>query len=498
MSKFVKIIFSAAFTVGVWLFWWLLYPQALGLQEQNQLFLWTGGYLGERLCVAGGLADWLSECLVQFYYIPWLGALLLAGVFLLLQTLVWKTACAVRGQVPGEWYPLSFIPSLLLLVHMGDHDVLLSFALALVLMLVCCLGYARRPGHRVLWLVAVPALYWLAGPVMWGFVVFAIASAFIGGIDGRKLLTALGTLAAGLATAVVLRYTLLVQYPPVSVCLAGINYYRMPLQLPALQVVTAAFAVIVPIVMALLPSLRKGLPASVALQTAVLVAATVLGIAKAYDKDTYEIIAYDQLVRQEQWEKVIARAEKYQPHSDVGCVSVNLALFMTGRIDELLNFYQCGTQGLLMPRVRDYISNVSTGEAFWRLGMVNSALRYAFDTQESTINNRKSGRAMCRIAECQIVNGRYKVASKYLDILERSTFYRGWAIEHEKYLGDDDAVLSDPIYGYLRTVKFENDFLYYYDEMDKMLAILYNQNRSNIMAAHYYVAYRKLQGGGAQ
>lgn len=497
MKKYTKITISALFGIAIWLFWWLAYPQALGLQEQNQLFLFTWDYLAERLSVAGGLADWISEFIVQFYYIPWLGALLLAGVFVLIQRLLWKVSEALRaGQ--DEWYPLSFIPSLLLLVHMGDHDVLLSYGVALVLVLLACLIYVHLPNHGTYEMLAVPVLYWLAGPVMWVFVIVTILVSIVReGLKPATLMFAGLGVAFGVGWVVLARYTLLTQYPPKSI-IWGINYYRMPLVLPALQV-------IIPLVTALLPVIIASLPKAVhpimtsSILGVILVGATSLGVCKSFDKDTYEIIAYDQLVRQEQWDKVIKRAEKYQPKSDIGCVAVNLSLFMSNRIEDMFDFYQCGTRGLLMPRVRDYISNVATGEAFWRLGMVNSALRYAFDTQESTINNRKSGRAMKRIAECQIVNGRYQVASKYLDILKHSLFYRGWALDHERFLGDEESIAADPIYNYLRTVKFEDDFLYLYDEMDKMLAILYNQNHSNVMAGYYFMAYRQLaEQGGAQ
>lgn len=125
--------------------------------------------------------------------------------------------------------------------------------------------------------------------------------------------------------------------------------------------------------------------------------------------------------------------------------------------------------------------------------MINESLRYAFDTQESLINNRKSGRWMSRMAECQILNGRYDVAEKYLDILSNSLFYRKWAEEKRQFLRNDDAIASDPIYAYLESVRYQNDFLYYYPEMDKMLAILYSQNRNNVLAAWYYQAWIALK-----
>ena len=65
-----------AFGIAVFLFWILGYPEALCYQVQNQLFLWAGDYFVHDQSVDGGLADYLSEFLVQFYYLPALGAAL--------------------------------------------------------------------------------------------------------------------------------------------------------------------------------------------------------------------------------------------------------------------------------------------------------------------------------------------------------------------------------------------------------------------------------------
>lgn len=110
--------------IGVLLFWGLGYPHALSW-EQYQLFLWTTDYFRERVSVAGGLADWLGEFITQFYY--YLGkAVLLAILYMLLQQLVAKL-------LPSSFYLLSFVVPILLWWHVGNVSVLLSYAVALVL-----------------------------------------------------------------------------------------------------------------------------------------------------------------------------------------------------------------------------------------------------------------------------------------------------------------------------------------------------------------------------
>lgn len=45
----------------------------------------------------------------------------------------------------------------------------------------------------------------------------------------------------------------------------------------------------------------------------------------------------------------------------------------------MFDFYQSGDDALIMPRMRDLTSNLPSAEAYYRLGLVNSAQRYMFD-----------------------------------------------------------------------------------------------------------------------
>jgi hypothetical protein len=135
-----------------------------------------------------------------------------------------------------------------------------------------------------------------------------------------------------------------------------------------------------------------------------------------------------------------------------------------------------------------------SAEAFWHLGMVNSAQRYMFDTQESILNAKKSGRCTKRIAECMIVNGHYKPAAKQLGLLKHSLFYRQWAKEAETYLGKEDKINAHPVWGKMRKLRYKNDFLYNYDEIDKMFGQLFIGNTDNKMALDYMLAQMLLNG----
>ncbi len=52
---------------------------------------------------------------------------------------------------------------------------------------------------------------------------------------------------------------------------------------------------------------------------------------------------------------------------------------------------------------------------------------------------------------------------------------------------------ADPVYGYIRQVRFKDDFITFYDGLDLMMAVLYNQNKNNFMAAQYYTVWQRLK-----
>ena len=131
MRNYFRAITTILLGVAVWLFWGLGYPEALNYQEQNQLWLTTGDYFRERMAVPGGLADYVSEFLVQFYYVPWLGALLIGVVYAAMQWLMWMT---VR-RWDKTAFPITFLLPLLMLWHQGDIDTLLSLPVAITMAL---------------------------------------------------------------------------------------------------------------------------------------------------------------------------------------------------------------------------------------------------------------------------------------------------------------------------------------------------------------------------
>ncbi len=516
IHKYLQGILSLLFAVAVALFWAFPYRCALSYQEQYQLFLFTPSYFTERISVPGGLADYAAEFITQFYYVYAIGAILLALVFFCLQRLTW--VLMRRSGVSQSWYLLSFIPAVALWALMGNENVLLSFAIALLGMEELMFHYVIVRDHSRGWvapavylLIAVPVGYWLFGPVVIGVALSATYNPYrpygtsqtlperAVKSNSQTLLTPYGWVLLSVLyfVAIVWLCGLFLQYPYYKL-FGGINYFRYPGIIPVMQWIVAALFALLPLVVSYLPRLegKKAVRAEIA-QLTIIMLATVPLLHFSFDRATYELIDYDYLVRTHQWQRIMEKAGKRQASSPMSVSCVNLALAMQGQLcDRLFEFYQNGAEGLFPTFTRDMTSPLPTAEAFYQLGMVNDAERYAFEAQEAIPNYRKSGRLTRRIAQCEIINGNYAVAAKYLRMLESSLFYRQWAKSQERFLYNSAAVKADPEYGRLGDIRIKrHDYLFSDQEMDQMLGLLLVDNKKydNRMAYEYLIAYELLQ-----
>ena len=467
LSKHADLLLTLVFGLAVFLFWKLRYPFALTYQEQFQFFLFDGDYFAERMAEPGGLARYVAEFLVQFYNGVTIGAAILAVLFMAIQLLTWQL---MKKSCDGSWYPQSFLPPLMLWYAMGDENVMLTYTVALIMAMAMALILERFKESGVnkwIWwgclIIAIPLLYWLIGPMVL-FVAIAVMP-----------LSVLYAAACIFLSARMLPF-------PLQRLLLGIDYYRFPETLPYILMA-------IPVVIFLLAYCTRFLPKAKSWMVgaaAVVVAVIGLMCGFGFEEKKYELIEYDYLVRIKDWNGIIAKADKQTPDLPMSVCATNLALAMTNQLGErAFDFYQRSSEGLLPPFERNFATTMLTGEAYFHLGLVNTAQRFAFEAMEAIPNYNKSARAVKRLAETNLINGQYEVARKYLRMLEKTIFYRPWAKRTMALLGDEQKIDTHPLYGTLRKYRLQEDFLFSDQELDKICGQLFLHNQQNQMAAQY-------------
>lgn len=488
LSKYPRLfsldmLVTVVLSLFIYFFWLLLFPQALSYQEQYQLFLWTGDYALESMKLPGGLACYVGEFFTQFYIYEVLGALILAVLFALLLSVI-KVNIVPKTSVNRAL--LACVPTLLVLMYMGDESVMLSYLIAMIVSLL--LAALMKKVNILYDLIVVPLIYWMIGPMVWLYLIIRIFS--VGKKDWWK---ALG-MVVYLVFIQLLTYNIVLKQWTLTDTFYGIGYYRQPTFYPLM----GFFAPAVVVFVVVMSKFKEPVNFGAKINNIILVLVSIVCAYQAYksfDKEKYELIKQDYLIRHERWDDVIRSAEKYCVPVNFWSESVNLSLAMTGQLSQrMFSFYQNGQDALIMPMVRDLTSNLPTMEAFYRLGMTNECLRYAFDLQESIPYGKRSGRLSKRIIECCLVSGRYDVAQKHLDLLKKSLFYSTWAKNTEKYVGNEAMIDTHPVYGKMRRNKFGVDFLFYYPELTKIFYHLFMSNTDNKMALEYMLGQALLEG----
>ncbi len=486
-QKYICTAFSAILFIGAFLFLWLWCPQYQTYQEQYHLFLFDSGYFTNGIREPGGLADYISEFIMQFCYIPVYGATLIA-LLLTVQQVLLGAAYTHGHESQLPLYCLCAVPGVLILGAFGDENNLLSYAtaLALVSCMIFISSYIRRDIIAVaISILSFLPLYWCAGPV-------ALLYPLCVALRRRSLLPGLVSLILCVALVFVAHRIWCRQYP-IEEMFMGLNYYRVSFMHPsvwyAVSAVVAALAV--------LSTFRLKIPTVAGgIASAAVIIFAVIYVPSCFDNAKSSILEYDMLVRQSRWTDIIAKAEKERPDDNFSLQALNLALAMTNQLnDRMFEFDQQGIESLISPAHLDNTSTLITSELLYRLPLTNAALSTTFDLQESIMNNRKSGRFMKRMAECMIIIGRYDVARKYIDMLSHSLFYSDWADEARNLLGNDDAVMNHPVYGPKRRMSFSHKEFYFMPEINKILTILALDSKGeNTLAWQYSNAANMLMG----
>ena len=477
LNKYHQLLATLVFGLCVFFFWRVRYPFALTYQEQLQMFLFDSGYFSGLMAEPGGLARYVAEFLVQFYNSMAIGATILALLMMLMQRLTWRLmGCQSH-------YFLSFLPAVLLWFTMGDESVKLTYVVALLMAmavswLMTIYINKVKPQRQTLvkaiaLFVLIPILYWLIGPMVVFVALYVMPLSVVW------------------ALAVMLLSAHFVPFP-LSRVMTGIGYYRFPEAIPYILLVIPVLIWILSMVVRRLPQPKPW----VVWCEAVVCCAAVIGCPDlGYDAKKYELMEYDYLVRIRDWKGIIAKAEKQTPDLPMSVGATNLALAMTNQLGErAFDFYQRTSEGLLPRFERNFATTQLAGEVYFYLGLINTAQRFAFEAMEAIPDYNKSARVIKRLAETNLINGEYDVARKYLQMLDKTIFYRPWAQQALAMLGDENQINAHPLYGTLRQYRLKDDFLFSEDELDKICGQLFMHNHHNQMATQYLVMAPLLDG----
>ena len=441
--------------------------------QQHNVFLNSTLSFQQQMVVPGGMLSYLGAWLSQHFYYPWLGVVVLCGVWLLL---MWLTERAFH--IPDKWKVLTVIPvAILLLANMQlgywvyviklrgfFYVATLGVTAGTALVWAYRKASALTDGKWNLWLrVAIIAVTALAGYPLMG--VYALATVVLMGImtwrQSATLTTRIALSAAALLSfvAIPLLYYRYVYYetnladiyttalPDFTISDSYPEYYYP-------YYVLAAFYVLLSLIY------RESQDAAPAVQkkgkqqnktanlvplaiNALLLAAVGYGVYHFWYKDAnfHHELRMQRCVEQADWEGVVKEGEKQDCEPTRAIVTMhNLALNRLGRQCEEMYRFPKGSSKPNTP-LPIYMYHVAGRMMLYQYGMMNECHRICM---EDGVEYGWSVELLKYMARCAIFSGEKQAARKFLDILRETCYYGSWADHMEEVMNDKQLLANDP------------------------------------------------------
>lgn len=515
-----SVVFFPLFYLYVWL---VIDPrlihQSLGIFTCFFDFSFHTGwpFLQERLAHPGGLVQYGTGFLSQFYSFGWIGALIITAI-------AW---CTCRGT---DWLVrlaggtrsrvVRYGPAVILLMMCSAYNHPLSTMLALPTALWCSVLYLRlAPGSPVkqlpVLLVVCVGLYHVAGAASLLLPALVMVHELL---IRRRILPAAAALLCGLGIPWIVGMTLF-GLP------AGKAYSRFLLMDPGIPPSKWPYALILylffPAVLAgavlwrrvlawrashapagPLPQsdprriakvfrfLWRGKPKWI-IQMAFVLVGTGAGAWFSLKADNRNLLEIDYYSCHQKWPNVLAAAGK-MPRGRFNLRSnknIILALYHTGRLgDEMFCYPQTSRMGPFSTPLRDTDHGTwfQQSRMYLDLGEVNQAEKCAYEALETTGDLPA---VLKHLAVINIVKARAETAKLFLNALSKNPLHRRGAREMLRRVEQDPRLETDERVRHIRSVMLEKDSVTLLPRVEDKLLALLEKNRHNKMAFEYLMAH---------
>ncbi len=458
--------------------------------ESNDLFLYDWAEVWARILKTGGVSTLLASFLTQFMRIPFVGTLILTGLYLLSAFLLYRILN--RKTDSNALAGLSFLPAAFLFLCMENDYYRFQGHIAFVMMLAALYAYVSVPKERYRYMTGillVPVLYHTAGSVT---AVFAVG-AFVWELADNGLKGLKGLVYPAVMAAVAVLYVKCSLVSSWDHAFTPFMYYDWPSTyfFPAYAWATVLLLIVVARLVGALkmkPS-YSGYVAVLGLAVSFFVAGNLY--TKVHNRSYYRLIQEQYWAENEDWDQIIRTADRRQPTFLVSYL--NLALAQKGLLLQNFRYYNPQDLSSLMyptPNLKTGLSLQSTVYSAW--GYLGSARKAAFDGNVVTPGSCHP-RQLQALVRINTVMGAYDVAEKYINILEKTLFYRGWAETMRVFLDNPEAVRNDKVLGMMHASLPLTDEYARYEGIVGDMRDIHEACPENMILSQFYELYKILE-----
>lgn len=464
-------------------------------REQQQILLWDWDWFVDRYAGVSGVAMFLAHFITQVFYIPWVGAVITA---LLSVLAIYCLAVSIQPLTQSKLYSFSLasIPVGLELSNIADYCYHYQGFICLLLLSVFAALYAKT-ALRLAWklrlllsLVYTLVLFYFTGPLCLPFTIYI----FLVELCLKKenwYYMGVPIVIAALSLFYAERWCWLTS---MSTAFTQDLFYYYLFKIPESCVYSWIALMVYPFVTWFFSKFSpRGAAFNVSLSFVVF-----LGISgftyyqSEKDKEHNEpLIELQHYLTVGDWDAIL-RSPYAQVKNYLYMNHVNLALSHKGQlIKHFFDYQQNDPQTIQVSREMNDNDRMLTflfAYIHYQMGDMGAAQNHAHDTFQLTTYGQPAMLQM--LIKTNLIKGgmAYKVAEKYITLLEKSWRYADWATDMRKYLYNDAAVMADADLSRMRKNLPDNN-TFTMDPEECLYQILLT-NPEDKIARDYLIAYQ--------
>jgi len=480
------------FFIFSFIFFGFFSDYVLFYQEKLSLFIFSSDFFIENLHQPGGFLIYLGKFFSTFFYNPLSGSLIVSVIIGLTILVISKIITLLSGK-EAKIFP--FIIGAALFYLQADYRFLLYNNLGLLLQLSLFYVAIRYLTGSKGWgsVIILPLWYYLTGGFAWFFsIILTIYFLYEKGKNGWLKVPAIWLINLG------------IMY--VSKEFLFFQTGKVLLIFPFSEINTGLQSLLflsVAALLSLLPLLsgikfrfpgKIRIPGFVAdlagISLLILLLATIALI--KFDKKDKHYFHVEKSFYENKFDEIISYNTIKPPTNLLTIFLNNIALCEKDKLDDILFNFPQSPDGQTLFLKWEMVGEILKrgGYFYYTIGMPNEAHRWAF---ENMVMKGDSPEGMKMLLKTDLINGNYKVASKYISKLRKTLFYNSEARLYEKFLFDDTALDSDPELGEKRRNRLKTDFFSITDDPYINIERILSVDSLNKKAYAYKLAFMLLR-----
>lgn len=454
-------------------------------QLNRSLFVFSSEYLKAFIVRPGGLLSFCASFLTQAYISPFSGSLL-TSFLLVIMSLVLKSIIDRISEKSAFKLFLALLPSLLVLYAYSYPDINIQNPAGFVLALLWFKGMAFSGNRyiRRIFLYLWPLFYLFAG----AFAIISAGTWFTYILIYRKGNEKLTDI---IIASIIVAFTYLlsanVLYLQQFKILTGNPLiFNESLRTTQIIVSVALLYIVYPLLIRLTGSSESDkIRLIIQASTLVVVLMFSIYILMHYVRsETSKTLQIEKMFYEGEWDKIISRHEKCASGNIVEQFFYNLALSEKGELCDRMFFGDQSYGPMALSLEGNKEQAFRTMHYYYTIGLVNEAHHLAF---EQMVRHGYTPENIKMLIRTDLINGNYKVAERYIDVLDKTILYKKWARRYRNMLVDKQLIATDPDLGEKIRLMPHKDFFIHSDD-SRNIDLLLMSNPGNKKAFEYKMA----------